>query len=67
MEEWQTTRARFSFTSKRSVLRGRFDQNHMPSVRLGPMVFLFVFLAFTPVFGQDADSDRLIELLKTVP
>ena len=31
------------------------------------MVFLLVLLAFTPLFGQDADSDRLIELMKTVP
>jgi len=31
------------------------------------MVFLFVLFAFTPVFGQDADSDRLRALLKTVP
>jgi DNA-binding beta-propeller fold protein YncE len=61
-------RTRFaSFASKRSVLRGRFDQNHMPNARLEPMVFLLVLVAFTPVFGQDADSDRLLELLKPVP
>jgi len=31
------------------------------------MFFLLVVLAFAPVFAQDADSNRLRALLKTVP
>jgi len=31
------------------------------------MVFLLVLFTFASVFGHDADSDRLRELLKTVP